>query len=601
MGQVLDEIRARKLDQIAAGYSVGAWLLIQAAAIVLPTFNAAPWVMRFLIIAAIVGFFLTLAGAWLLMPAHPATSARTRRIFGAALIGGVALALALGVFAYLRSGDTPAVTSGIREAGETGAPPEANSIAVLPFVNMSGDSKQDYFSDGISEELLNDLSNTPQLRVAARTSSFSFKGRDTHIKQIARALNVRGIVEGSVRQEGKRVRITAELVDASNGFQIWSQSYDRELTDILSLQDDIARSISKAVAQHFLGHGVSATPARPTPQPIDPDAYKAYLQGQYYFAQRTRESIDRAITLFTQTTTLAPQYADGHAALANAYATAALNFQVPGSVPAALEAVKKALALDQNNPDALMARAIAELMQWQWRAAAGDLRRMEALHVNSAEVWHMRAIFFDYMALPKFTGPAEEKAVQLDPLSFIDRYNLALYRMLEKRYDDAARIAAEAWALQPAQPDLQMLNVQIAIGRKDMASAERTLASLVAQEGENSPNTVGSRFYIDVAKKDFAHARSIVNGVAASFPASGITATDLGTAYAMTDDLDSAIKWYRRAFELRDPQFMRVPYANPQLTTLYADPRWKALRATPEARDWEEARLEIARQTETGQ
>src|SRR5262249_467602 len=157
---------------------------------------------------------------WLLMPARPTTSARTRRIFGAALIGGVVVAVALGVFAYLHSGDT------LVAIAETSVPPEANSIAVLPFVNMSGDSKHDYFSARISQVLWNDLSNTPELRVAARTSSFAFKGRNTDIKQIAHALNVRGIVEGSVRQEGKRVRIAAELVDASNGFQIWSQSYD---------------------------------------------------------------------------------------------------------------------------------------------------------------------------------------------------------------------------------------------------------------------------------------------------------------------------------------------------------------------------------------
>jgi TolB-like protein/Flp pilus assembly protein TadD len=591
----LDEIRGRKLDRIAAGYAVAAWVLIQAAAIVLPTFNAAPRVLRGLIIAAIIGFPITMAGAWALMPAKPTSTARTRRIFGAALIGGVVVAVALGAFAWLYSGETPFVSA------ESGAPPGTNSIAVLPFVNMSGDQKQDYFSDGISEELLNDLSNTPELRVAARTSSFAFKGRNTDIKQIARALNVRGIVEGSVRQTGKRVRISAELVDASNGFEIWSQSYDRELTDILSLQDEIARSVSEAVAQHFLGHGASATPARPTPQSIDPEAYKAYLQGQHYFAQRTREGIVRAIGLFTETTKLAPQYADGFAALANAHATAALDFQVPGSVPPALEAVNKALALDQNNPTALMARATAELLQWHWRAAAADLHRMQQLHTNSAAFWHIRAIFFDYMGLPELVvGPAE-KAVQLDPLSFIDRYNLALYRMIEKRFAEAARIAAEAWALQPAQPDLQQLNVQIALGQHDLASAQRTLASLVAQAGENSPNTVAARFYIDVAKNDFAQARTIANAVAASFPASGITATDLGTAYAMTDDLDSAIVWYRRALELREPQFPRVPYANPQLTKLYSDSRWKNLRAAPEVRDWEEARLEIGRKFEAGE
>src|SRR5690349_11737902 len=135
MGQLLEEIRARKLDQIAAGYAVVTWILIQAASIVLPSFNAPPWVMRILIIAAIVGFFLTMAGAWLLMPAQPTTNVHTRRIFGATLIVGVLVAVALGVFAYLHSGDMPAA------AAETAAPPDANSIAVLPFVNMSGDAK----------------------------------------------------------------------------------------------------------------------------------------------------------------------------------------------------------------------------------------------------------------------------------------------------------------------------------------------------------------------------------------------------------------------------------------------------------------------------
>ena len=594
MSQLLEEIRARKLDRIAAGYAVAAWVVIQAASIVLPTFNAAPWVMQFLIIASIVGFFVTVAGGWILMPAHPDTSPRTRRIFGVFLIAGVLLAVGLGLFAWGHSGNTSDLV------GDTSAPAGSNSIAVLPFVNMSGDTKQDYFSDGIAEEILNDLSNTPELRVAARTSSFAFKGRNTDIKQIARALNVRGIVEGSVRQVGQRVRIAAELVDASNGFQIWSESYDRELTDILSLQADIAHSITEAVAQHFLGHGVSATPARPTPQAIDPEAYKAYLRGQDYFAQRTRESIGRAVALFAETTKLAPQYADGFAALANAQATAALDYQVPDSLPAAIDAVNKALALDPNNPTALKARAIAELLQWQWRAAAADLRRMEELHANSASVWHMRAIFFDYMALPQFTGPAEEKAVQLDPLSYIDRYNLALYRMLEKRYDEAARISAEAWKLQPAQPDLHVLNIQIALGQNDLASAERTLATLVSQAGENSTDTVGARFYIEVAKKDFVSARKIVDAVAGSFPASGITATDVGTAYAMTNDVSSATKWYRRAYELREPQFPRVPYANPQLTKLFADPRWKTLRATSEIRDWEAARIEIAQKSRRG-
>src|SRR5262249_37456055 len=151
-----------------------------------------------------------------------------------------------------------------------------------------------------------------------------------------------------------------------------------------------------AVSDRFLGKAVVARrPRRPTA--IDPEAYKLYLQGQYYFAQRTREGVLRAVDLFRQATARAPEIADGFAALADARATAALNFQIPGGVQAALDAVNKALALDPDNPTAIMARATAELLQWRWRAAAADVKRLEQLRVNTAAVWHMRAIFFDYM------------------------------------------------------------------------------------------------------------------------------------------------------------------------------------------------------------
>jgi hypothetical protein len=139
------------------------------------------------------------------------------------------------------------------------------------------------------------------------------------------------------------------------------------------------------------------------------------------------------------------------------------------------------------------------------------------------------------------------------------------------------------------------------LGRHDTKAAERTLASIVAQTGESSPYTAASRFYIDVAKKDFAAAHKLADAVAASFPGSGITATDLGSAYALTNDLDLAFKWYRRAIDLHEPQFLRVPYANPEYKNLYIDPRWKALRAQPAIKDWEIARTEVAREFQRGE
>jgi tetratricopeptide (TPR) repeat protein len=309
----------------------------------------------------------------------------------------------------------------------------------------------------------------------------------------------------------------------------------------------------------------------------------------------------RAIALFTRTTALAPKYADGFAALADAHATAALDFQVPGGVPAALQAVGKALALDSNNPTALMARATAELLQWRWRSAAADVKRLDQLHVNTAAAWHMRAIFFDYMGLAQFCGSAEEQAIKLDPLSFIDHYNLALYRMRAKRFGDASRIVDQAWTLQPGNADLQQLRIQIALARQDTRGADRILAALIAQAGETSPNVTAGRFYILVAKKDFAAARKFVDSIAKEFPASGITANDLGVAYGMANDLDAAFSWFRRAVDLHEPQFLPVQYTNPEPVKVYADPRWKLLRREPEVRDWEEARADIAREFQAGE
>ncbi|HTK78992.1 MAG TPA: hypothetical protein VL286_00995 [Rhizomicrobium sp.] len=594
MERLFELARERKLDRVGATYAVVAWVLVQAASIALPAFEAPASSLRWLIVAMVVGFPLTLTLAWFAAgrTAAPLQPLRGRDWLLFGLLGAIALLLAV----QLAIGFPWA-----RKSAQSSPPLQsASSIAVLPFANLSGDAAKAYFSDGIADQLISELARTPSLRVAARSSSFAFRGKDVDVKTIAHALNVRTILEGSVREDGNRVRIAAELVDARNGFQIWSETYDRDLTNILALQDDIAHAITGALAKRFWG-GTAIANRTIKPHSINPDAYRLYLQGQFYFAQRTHDGVDRAIALFARTTQLAPDYADGFAALADAHATKALNFQMNGDVGPALESVKKALSLDPNNPTAIIAQATASLLQWQWRAVAEDFKRLDRLHVNTAAAWRMRAVFFDYMGLASLAYPAEAKAVELDPLSFIDHYNLALYMNLQKRYDDAARLAADAWALQPGHPDLQVLKCQIALGKKDVGAAQRISTQLTAQGGDAGASAAACNFYIDVTKNDLASARKIADAVSATFPASGISATDIGTAYAMTGDADSAMKWYRRAFDVHDPQLPRVPYANPDLIKLFADPRWKALRSEPAIRDWEAARAEIGGEFQRGE
>lgn len=596
MEQLLELARERKLDRVGATYAVAAWIVVQAASIAFPVFSAPPWALRWLIVAAMAGLPLVLAATWVagsrVAPAPRPIAAKDWLLIG--LIGLVAVLLIVQLALGFSRERTSAPDRPVGMA--------ASSIAVLPFANLSGDPNKVYFSDGIADQLISELSRTPSLRVAARSSSFAFRGRAVDVKTIAKALNVRAVLEGSVREDGNRVRIAAELVDASNGYQIWSETYDRDLTNILVLQDDISHAITDALSKRFWGKAVVATRS-PAPHAINPEAYKAYLQGEYYFAQRTSDSVARAIALFTRATELAPDYAEAFAALGYARATNALNFQAYGDADHALAAVKRAQELDPNNATALIAHATACILKWRWRDVAADFRQLERLHVNNAAVWHLRALFFDYMGLTQFTGAAEAKAVQLDPLSFIDRYNLALYTLAAGHYDQAMKIAAEAQALQPGNAEVVALQCSIEAARNRMEAARRFHRQLLARTrpGETSGDALACQYYIAVAEKNFAVVRQVANAAAAAFPAKDIPATDIAIAYGHANDVDAAIKWFRRAFEVRDPQSLRVPYTEKNLPNVFADPRWKVLRNEPTIRDFEEARREIAAENQAGE
>src|SRR5215469_5161651 len=277
---IVRAVRTRRLDRIAAGYAVTAWVVVQAASIVVPNFEVSAQVIRAIIIFLLLGFPATLVGAWFAAPhISPHVSAHTRKKPSKA---GYAIFAACTVLLVVVAIDLSLLLSRVSPAGQVqrlSANPAApkNSIAVLPFANMSGDPKKDYFSDGIAEELLDDLAGMTQLQVAARTSSFAFKNSSDSIKQIAHLLSVRSVLEGSVRESGQHLRISVELIDAASGYRLWSSIYDRDLTDILSVQEDIARAITAALTKQFMPRGSRPSAARH----INSDAYRAYLLGKH--------------------------------------------------------------------------------------------------------------------------------------------------------------------------------------------------------------------------------------------------------------------------------------------------------------------------------
>ena len=425
MQRLLEIAHARQVDRWGAGYAVVAWLVVQAASIAFTAFHAPDALLQALIVVAVVGFPIVLLAAWF--------GGRRVTIYreGGRTIPARDWMLWIGVLAVVAVSAAQLFLSA-RSAAPGSAPPPAAmndaSIAVLPFVNMSGDPAKDYFSDGISEELLNDLANAPSLRVAARTSSFAFKNKQIPIDEIGRRLHVAAVLEGSVREDGTRIRITAQLINAQNGYHLWSQTYDRELVNVLSLQTEIAQAITRTLTSKLLG----APAGRPAA--IAAENYRNFLKARRFFEQVTDEGNNNAIDLLTKVTSAQPDFAEAWALLGYAYIRRFDRLADVAGVPTlnpvdftkAQEALAKALKLDPNNLTALRASMILSLNALDWRAATSFMARLQKLSPESSTTLGAETDYFGNLGFNALATAAAEKAVKIDPLSLDRRLNLAI-------------------------------------------------------------------------------------------------------------------------------------------------------------------------------
>jgi len=320
---LIAELKRRNVFRVGVAYAIVAWLLVEVASVVLPTFKAPEWVMQVCTFLVIFGFPLALILAWAfeMTPEGLKREAEvdrtesithvTGRKLDFAIIGLLVIAVVfLVIDNYVLEAEPEQAEVTAEQASAAESVARGKSIAVLPFVNMSSDPEQEYFSDGLSEEILNLLARIPDLKVIARTSSFAFKGRNEDVRTIGQTLSVSTVLEGSVRKSGNRVRITAQLIDVSNGAHLWSESYDRTMTDIFSVQDDVASAIIAALQIHV---GAAPTRGRPTE---NPDAYALFLKGRdamnHFDAPGASQFLLEAIELD-------PVFAEAHELLAYTY------------------------------------------------------------------------------------------------------------------------------------------------------------------------------------------------------------------------------------------------------------------------------------------
>ncbi|HEY1613848.1 MAG TPA: hypothetical protein VGF97_09185 [Rhizomicrobium sp.] len=599
IGDIVNAVRARHLDRIAAGYAVTAWVVVQVASIVVPSFDVNAQVIRAIIIFFLLGFPVTLVGAWLAAPHVPlhraATHTRKKPSRLAYAVFG-AFALVLVVVAVDLSLLLSRVPATIQAKPVSSALPK-NSIAVLPFANMSGDPNKAYFSDGIAEELLDDLAGMPKLEVAARTSSFAFKNSSDSIGQIAKLLSVRSVLEGSVRESGPHLRISVELIDAASGYRLWSSIYDRDLTDILAVQEDIARSITAALTQQFL----PSTAISRGPRRISSDAYHAYLLGKDKLASRTAGDTQAAISLFQTTVSEAPDFADGYAALANA--DIALADALPGRadlLPAAETALTSALRLEPRNVEALSGRLDLSLHRLDWLRAIADARRLQQAAPNSAKVLHEIFRFYYFMAYPDLAQAAARGATRLDPLSFPDRFNTASFLLHDARFPEAVDAAKAALALRPHHPvALAILCVAAAnAGQSQLALA--TAAELERRTANGRSVSVDDtaaplcNFAVAIAQHRVGVAEKIVDSLARGYPQSGISAFELGEKYAIAGDFPKAGTWFARSYDARDFLVFLLPGDRLVPEAFRGHSEYLSLLNRPLFRDWSSAHDQLA-------
>ena len=332
--------------------------------------------------------------------------------------------------------------------GKTKQP--SNRLAVLPFVNMSADPENEYFSDGITEELLNALTKVDGLQVTSRTSAFAYKGKHDDIRDIAIKLNVDKILEGSVRKSGNRVRITAQLINAADGYHIWSENYDRDLTDIFDVQDEISGIIANKLRENLtVAQKAMQLVKAPT---TNVNAYTLYLKGLHYWNKLTPADTRKAIDCFEQALAIEPEYAQAYAMIAGAYSYLGSTGQTSPDKAFKIvhEYSDKAMQLNSSIAESHIAKACAYLFyEWDWNQAYNSLQNAIRINPGSIEAYRLLGLYNIIVGKKEMAVKIMEEAVKLDPLSPSVNQYLGDFYIFAGRYDDAIRQADKVLEMHP--------------------------------------------------------------------------------------------------------------------------------------------------------
>jgi len=585
---------------MAGLYLVGAWLLTQVASTVLPMFGAPDWLPRSIVILLVIGFLPTLIFSWVFeltpqglkrdedVPIEQSIAPQTARRMNRMIIAVLVLAVAyFAVDKFVLNPRREKSAAGVLASSNAAAPNE-KSVAVLAFANLSDDKGSEYFSDGISEELLTVLQKIPGLHVAARTSAFSFKGKNATAQEIGQKLGVAHLVEGSVRKAGDVVRIAARLTRANTGEEQWSENYTRNLKDVFAVQTEIAQTIVEQLRGQLTGGAANPTTKAEIQAEVraaekggtkSVEAHESYLQGRFFINRHSEKETDQARAAYQRAVELDPKFALAWAGLAQThvwdcnYATEGGQKGFNAHLAAAREAVERALALEPDLPEALFARSMIQTnFDYDWKGAAGTLRKALALAPQDPALLMQAGNLAAARGEKTQSLEFDRRAVALDPVNAQARAFLASALSVTGKQEEARAEYARVVELNPSAPNshagvgltylLESKFEEAAVAaQKDAADWARLLIVSCARWGQKR-----------VPESDTALAELIAN-------TSETGAYQIAEVYGYRNDKDHAFEWLERARRQRDAGLPGLR-TDTLLPNLHDDRRWDAFLRT---------------------
>jgi TolB-like protein len=556
------ELKRRNVYKVAIAYLVGGWALSQGIAQVFPVFDVPNWAIRLIVLLIILGLPVALVLAWM-FEITPEGIKRTEdvdptiphTIHGAWIyIAILGLAVSIALFYLGRYSATPRRTA---------------SVAVLPLLNESGDPKDEYFSDGLSEELIAALGQIRGLKVIGRSSSFRFKDRKEEPRLIGERLGVNTLLEGTVRKQGDRVRIVAALVNAADGITLWTRTFDRELKDIFALQEEIAGAVANSLQVTLLGTENKSTQMA-TP---NVEAHNAYLQGHFHYRRSNVEDYRQAIAYYDQAIALDPNYAEVYAERGEVWTLVGdLTGTRPTAYPKARSDAEKAVALAPELAEAHAALGwVRCFTEWNFAKGLPELQLAKKLSPTNPTANDLLARIVVYLGRIDDAERQARQAVELDPLSFATQFNLGRVLFVAGKLDEAEACGRKVAELQPTASSSHRWQVLVAVERHDGEGAMR--------EAQLEPDAAFHLFLLSLAhyiRGEQQEADATLTELVAKYR--DRLAYQIAEAYALRGEKDKAFEWLQISFDNHDGGTLSL-LVDPFLRGLQDDPRYKNLLA----------------------